>query len=337
MKTWTRALALGLAALMPLGAALAADIKERSIKFAFQNQKGHPQAEGAQKFADLVAQKSGNKISVKLFPGGTLGGDVQTISALQGGTIEMTVLNAGILTSHVKEFAVFDLPFLFANAQEVDAVTDGPVGTSLLAKLAEKNLVGLGYWDLGFRNLTNSKRPITKVEDIAGLKIRVIQSPIYVDMFNALGATATPMPFPELYPALEQKAVDGQENPFTLIRTSKFYEVQKHLAVTRHVYNPQALLVSKKLWDSMSADERKILTEAAAEATKFQRQLSRGQADDALADLKKAGMQVTEFSPEELQRMRNAVKPVVHKYSAQIGDATVKEVFAEIAKVRSGK
>ncbi|WP_140635642.1 TRAP transporter substrate-binding protein [Methylibium rhizosphaerae] len=337
MKTWTRALALGLAALMPLGAALAADIKERSIKFAFQNQKGHPQAEGAQKFADLVAQKSGNKISVKLFPGGTLGGDVQTISALQGGTIEMTVLNAGILTSHVKEFAVFDLPFLFANAQEVDAVTDGPVGTSLLAKLAEKNLVGLGYWDLGFRNLTNSKRPITKVEDIAGLKIRVIQSPIYVDMFNALGATATPMPFPELYPALEQKAVDGQENPFTLIRTSKFYEVQKHLAVTRHVYNPQALLVSKKLWDSMSADERKILTEAAAEATKFQRQLSRGQADDALADLKKAGMQVTEFSPEELQRMRNAVKPVVHKYSAQIGDATVKEVFAEIAKVRGGK
>jgi tripartite ATP-independent transporter DctP family solute receptor len=337
MKTWTRALALGLAALMPLGAALAADIKERSIKFAFQNQKGHPQAEGAQKFADLVAQKSGNKISVKLFPGGTLGGDVQTISALQGGTIEMTVLNAGILTSHVKEFAVFDLPFLFANAQEVDAVTDGPVGTNLLAKLAEKNLVGLGYWDLGFRNLTNSKRPITKVEDIAGLKIRVIQSPIYVDMFNALGATATPMPFPELYPALEQKAVDGQENPFTLIRTSKFYEVQKHLAVTRHVYNPQALLVSKKLWDSMSADERKILTEAAAEATKFQRQLSRGQADDALADLKKAGMQVTEFSPEELQRMRNAVKPVVHKYSAQIGDATVKEVFAEIAKVRGGK
>ena len=331
------AVALGATSLLAAGLAQAADIKERSIKFAFQNQKGHPQAEGAQKFADLVAQKSGNKLAVKLFPGGTLGGDVQTVSALQGGTIEMTVLNAGILTSHVKEFAVFDLPFLFANAQEVDAVTDGPVGRNLLAKLADKNLIGLGYWDLGFRNLTNSKRPINKVEDIAGLKIRVIQSPIYIDMFNALGATATPMPFPELYPALEQKAVDGQENPFTLIRSSKFYEVQKHLAVTRHVYNPQALLVSKKLWDAMSADERKIITEAAAEATKFQRQLSRGQADEALADLKKAGMQVTEFSPEELQRMRNAVKPVVHKYAASVGDATVKEVYEEIAKVRGGK
>jgi tripartite ATP-independent transporter DctP family solute receptor len=331
------AVALGATSLLAAGLAQAADIKERSIKFAFQNQKGHPQAEGAQKFADLVAQKSGNKLSVKLFPGGTLGGDVQTVSALQGGTIEMTVLNAGILTSHVKEFAVFDLPFLFANAQEVDAVTDGPVGKSLLTRLADKNLIGLGYWDLGFRNLTNSKRPINKVEDIAGLKIRVIQSPIYIDMFNALGATATPMPFPELYPALEQKAVDGQENPFTLIRTSKFYEVQKHLAVTRHVYNPQALLISRKLWDSMSADERNVITEAAAEATKFQRQLSRGQADEALADLRKAGMQVTEFSPAELQRLRDKVKPVVEKFSAQVGEATVKEVNAEIAKVRGGK
>jgi tripartite ATP-independent transporter DctP family solute receptor len=331
------AVALGATSLLAAGLAQAADIKERSIKFAFQNQKGHPQAEGAQKFADLVAQKSGNKLSVKLFPGGTLGGDVQTVSALQGGTIEMTVLNAGILTSHVKEFAVFDLPFLFANAQEVDAVTDGPVGKNLLARLADKNLIGLGYWDLGFRNLTNSKRPINKVEDIAGLKIRVIQSPIYIDMFNALGATATPMPFPELYPALEQKAVDGQENPFTLIRTSKFYEVQKHLAVTRHVYNPQALLISRKLWDSMSADERNVITEAAAEATKFQRQLSRGQADEALADLRKAGMQVTEFSPAELQRLRDKVKPVVEKFSAQVGEATVKEVNAEIAKVRGGK
>ena len=145
------------------------------------------------------------------------------------------------------------------------------------------------------------------------------------------------MPFPELYPALEQKAVDGQENPFTLIRTSKFYEVQKHLAVTRHVYNPQALLISRKLWDSMSADERNVITEAAAEATKFQRQLSRGQADEALADLRKAGMQVTEFSPAELQRLRDKVKPVVEKFSAQVGEATVKEVNAEIAKVRGGK
>lgn len=334
MKLIRTALCAAVAALLPLATAMAQDIKERSIKFAFQNQKGHPQAEGAQKFADLIAQKTGNRIQVRLFPGGTLGGDLQTVSALQGGTVEMTVLNAGILTAQVKEFAVFDFPFLFANAQEVDAVTDGPVGKNLLARLADKNLIGLGYWDLGFRNLTNSKRPITRVEDIAGLKIRVIQSPIYIDMFNALGAAATPMPFPEVYPALEQKAIDGQENPFTLIRSSKFYEVQKHLAVTRHVYNPQALLVSRKLWDTLSADEKRIFTDAAAEATAYQRQLSRSQADEALAELKKLGMQVTEFSAAELQRLRDKVKPVVDKHAASVGEATVKEVYAELAKVR---
>jgi tripartite ATP-independent transporter DctP family solute receptor len=334
MKFVKRSLCLAIAALLPLSAAVAQDIKERSIKFAFQNQKGHPQAEGAQKFADLVAQKSGNKIQVKLFPGGTLGGDVQTVSALQGGTIEMTVLNAGILASQVKAFEVFDFPFLFATPQEADAVVDGPFGKGLFDKLAEKNLIGLAYWELGFRNLTNSKRPIQKVEDIAGLKIRVIQSPIYIDMFSALGAAPTPMPFPEVYTALEQKAVDGQENPFTLIRTSKFYEVQKHLAITRHVYNPQAVLIGKKLWDQLSPAEKKIIDDSADEATKFQRELSRKQSDEALADLKKAGMQVTEFSPAELQRLRDKVKPVIDKHTAAVGADVVQQVQAEIAKVR---
>lgn len=334
MKFLTQALCAGIAALLPVAAAVAQDIKERTIKFAFQNQKGHPQADGAQKFADLVAQKSGNKIQVKLFPGGTLGGDLQTVSALQGGTVEMTVLNAGILSSQVKAFEVFDFPFLFASPQEADAVVDGPFGKGLFDKLAEKNLIGLAYWELGFRNLTNSKRPITKVEDIAGLKIRVIQSPIYIDMFNALGASATPMPFPELYPALEQKAVDGQENPFTLIRTSKLYEVQKHVAVTRHVYNPQAVLVSRKLWDQLSPVEKKLIDDAADEATTYQRELSRKQSDEALAELKKLGMQVTEFSPAEQQRLRDKVKPVIDKHTAAVGADVVKQVQAEIAKVR---
>ena len=334
MKTLTRSLCIGLMALLPVSAALAQDIKERTIKFAFQNQKGHPQAEGAQKFADLVAQKSANKIQVKLFAGGTLGGDLQTVSALQGGTVEMTVLNAGILSSQVKAFEVFDFPFLFASPQEADAVVDGPFGKGLFDKLTEKNLIGLAYWELGFRNLTNSKRPITKVEDIAGLKIRVIQSPIYIDMFNALGATATPMPFPELYPALEQRAVDGQENPFTLIRTSKLYEVQKHVAVTRHVYNPQAVLIGKKLWDQLSPAEKKIIDDSAKEATRYQRELSRKQSDEALAELKKLGMQVTEFSPAEMQRIRDKVKPVIDKHTAAVGADVVKQVQDEIAKVR---
>ena len=326
------ATALVAAALLP-----AVQAQERTIKFAFQNQKDHPQAQGAQKFADLVAAKTGGRIAVKLFPGGTLGGDLQTVSALQGGTVEMTVLNAGILAAQSKEFGIYDFPFLFATPQEADAVTDGPFGKKLLDKLQAKNLVGLGYWELGFRNLTNSKKPITKAEDIAGLKIRVIQSPIYIDLFNALGANAVPMPFPELYTAMEQKAVDGQENPFSTILSSKFAEVQKHLTVTRHMYNPQAVIVSKKFWDSLSPADQKALNDAMAEATTFQRGVSRVQATVALEDLKKAGMQVTEFPPAELDKLRAKVKPVVEKHSDKVGAETVQEVYSTLAKLRGGK
>ncbi|WP_157269067.1 TRAP transporter substrate-binding protein [Azohydromonas aeria] len=325
--------AAAVVAVLPL-AAHAADIREHSIKFAFQNPKEHPQGQGAQKFADLVAQKSGGKIQVKLYPSGQLGGDVQTVSAMQGGTIEMTVLNAGILQSQVKEFAVYDFPFLFNNAQEADAVTDGAFGKNLFAKLEPKGLVGLNYWDLGFRNLTNSKRPINKADDIAGLKIRVIQSPIYVDIFTALGANATPMPFPEVYPALEQKAIDGHENPATVIKANKIHEVQKYLALTRHIYNPQALIVGKKFWDKLNADEKALITEAAAQATTYQRGVSRTQADIAVEDLKKAGMQVTELPPAEIAKLREKVKPVVEKQTAIVGADTVAALQSELAKLR---
>lgn len=327
------ALCITVAALLPV-AASAADIKERTIKFAFQNNKGHPQEMGAQKFADLVAAKSDNKIKVKLFPGGQLGGDVQTVSAIQGGTVEMTVLNSGILQAQAKEFAIYDFPFLFANPQEADAVTDGAFGKNLHAKLADKGIIGLVYWDLGFRNITNSKHPITKLEDIAGLKLRVIQSPIYVDMFSALGANPTPLAWPEVYNALEQKAVDGQENPFTVIRAAKLNEVQKHVAATRHVYNPQSVIISKKLWDAMSADERKIISDAAADATRYQREVSRQQAAEALEDLKKAGMQVSELSAAEMQRLRDKVKPVIDKHAASVGEETVKAMYAELEAAR---
>lgn len=337
MKNTVRRLAtLALASLLPLLAvpSHAQDIKERKIKFAYLNQAGHPQDLGAKRFAELVAKASGGKLQVRTFPGGTLGGDLQNVSAVQGGTLEMTSLNAGILSNQVKELGVFDLPFLFANPAEADAIADGPLGRKLLGLLAAKGLIGLDYWDLGFRNVTNNRRPITKVEDIAGLKIRVIQSPIYVDMFNALGANATPMAYPEVYGALESRAIDGQENPFTTIRASKLSEVQKYLSVTNHIYNPMALVMSKTFWDKLSDDEKKIITDASREATKYQRQVSRQQADEALADLKKAGMQVNELPPAELARMREKVKPVVEQHADKVGKEVLNEVHSELAKLR---
>lgn len=321
-------------AVCAIGAASAQDIKERTLKLGLQNPKGHPAVMGAEKFAEIVAAKSGGKIKVNLFPGGVLGGDAQTVSAVQGGTIEMTVLNSGILSAQVKEFAIYDFPFLFANSREVDTVVDGPFGTALHAKLADRGIIGLAYWELGFRNLTNSKRPIRKVEDIAGLKLRVIPSPINIDWVKALDANPTPLAFPELYAALEQRAVDGQENPVSVILANKFAEVQKYLAMTNHQYNPQSVIVSKKLWDGMSATERQILQSAATEAGTYQRKVSRELAATQLDALKKAGMQVTELPPDEQAKLQEKIKPVIAKYSASVGDTTLKDLQAELAKLR---
>ena len=312
----------------------AAQAQDKTIKFATQNPKGHPIVMGLEKFAEIVQTKSGGKIKVNLFPGGTLGGDQANVSALQGGALEMVSLNSGILASQVKEFAVYDLPFMFANSKEADAVVDGPFGKKLHDKLQDKGMVGLAYYELGFRNITNSKRPINKVEDIEGLKLRVIPNPINVDWVKALGANPTPLPFPEVYAALEQKAIDGQENPITVINANKFYEVQKHLVLSNHQYNPQSVLVSKKFWDKLDANEKKIVSDAAKESAKYQREFNRGQTAGALANLKKGGMQVTELPAAELGKLRDKLRPVTAKYAVNVGQETVQELQAELAKLR---
>ena len=334
MRRLTIKTIVAVAAVLALGVASAQDIRERTLKMGLQNPKGHPAVMGAEKFAEIVAAKSGGKIKVNLFPGGVLGGDAPTVSALQGGTVEMTVLNSGILASQVKEFAIYDFPFLFANAKEADAVVDGPFGKGLHAKLADKGIIGLAYWELGFRDLTNGKRPIGKVDDIAGLKLRVIPNPINIDWVKALDANPTPLAFPELYAALEQKAVDGQENPVSVILANKFAEVQKYLTLTHHQYNPQSVIISKKVWDTMSPAEKKIIQDAADEAGSYQRQVSREQAASTIDQLKKAGMQVTELPAAEQAKLHLKMKPVIDKHAASVGEATVREVQAELARLR---
>src|SRR2546421_627083 len=322
-------LLLGIAALLAWTSAQA-----QEFKFATQNPKGHPIVMGMEKFAELVAARSGGKMKVALFPGGVLGGDQANVSALQGGTLELVSLNSGILASQVKEFGVYDFPFMFANAKEADAVVDGAFGKMMHAKLEAKGIVGLAYWELGFREITNSRRPINKVDDIAGLKLRVIPNAINVDWVKALGANPTPLPFPEVYAALDQKAIDGQENPFTVINSNKLYEVQKHVAVTNHQYNPQSVIFSKKAWDTLSDANKKVLSEAAVESAKHQRQVSREAAGAALENLKKNGMQATELSPAELAKFREKMKPVIAKHSEIVGADVVKALEAELAKLR---
>ena len=332
MRPLTSALMLGL--LLLGGTGHAAEIGERTIKFATAGAKGSPIALGMDKFAELVEARSGGRITVKRFPGGTLGGDVQTLAALQGGTVEMTTMNAGLLAGVAKDFVLVDLPFLFASPQEADAVMDGPVGQALAAKLPEKGLVGLGYWELGFRQLTNNRRPIATVEDIAGLKIRVVQAPIYIDLFNALGANAVPMPFTELYTALETGAIDGQENPAPSILTAKLNEVQAYLTLTNHTYNPQIVLISGKFWDRLNADERRLLQEATLEARGYQRAVSREQAGKAVEELKAEGMEVSELPPAEVAKFRAKAQPVADKYAQEVDPALVRQLQDAIAKAR---
>ena len=316
-----------------LGAAAQAQVGEHTFRLSHAGATGHPGVMGAEKWAELVKQKSGGKMQIKVFANGVLGGDVQALSAVQGGTVDFTSMNSGILQTQVKEFAIFDFPFMFESGKEADVILDGAFGKKLADLLPAKNLVNLAYWELGFRELTNSKRSINKMEDIAGLKIRVIQSPIYIETFNALGANSVPMPFTEVYTALEQKIIDGQENPFSVIETSKFNEVQKYLTVTNHMYNPQSVLASKKKWDALTKDEKDVLTSTMLEATKWQRENSRKLADESLTNLKKS-MTVNVLSAEELTKIRTKIKPVIEKFSASVGPELVKELQAELEKGR---
>ena len=329
--------ALAAALTLAFGTSQAADIKERNVKFPIVNAIDHPQGLGAQKFVEVVDKKSGGKIKIKIFPNGTLGGEQQVAAAMQGGTVEISMMSPAQLVGTIKEFVVLDFPFAFANEKEADAVLDGPIGRKLQDMLPAKGLVGLGFMEQGYRSISNSKRPITKLEDIKGLKIRTILNPLYVEMFNTLGANAVPMPFPELYSAMETKTVDGQENPETTVDASKFYEVQKYFSATRHIYNPQMLMVGKKFWDTLSADEKKIFEEATIEARDVQRKAARAMTDKSRKVMTDHGMQLNEIAPAELARMRDAVKPVTDKYAAQLDPALVKAFQAELERTKNLK
>ena len=337
MKTNIGVLALSAMALLWAGDGRAQDIQERTIRWGHLNNTDHPVSFGVKKFAEIVAAKSGGKIRVREFPSNQLGSEVQQTASLQGGVQEMQSPASTTLVGIVKEFGVFDLPFIVSTPQQADALLDGPVGKALLARLPEKGLVGLTFWDLGFRNVTNSRRPITKAEDLTGIKLRVMPNPVYIDTFKTFGANPLPMSFSELYTALETKTVDGQENPFSVILSNKFYEVQKYLSKTSHTYSTNIILVSKKFWDKLSPTEQKILQDAAIESRDYQRKVSREQADKAIADLGKHGMQVNDIAPAELNRMRDATKEIATRVTADYDPALLKLFNEELVRIHAGK
>ncbi|MDQ0247549.1 tripartite ATP-independent transporter DctP family solute receptor [Bacillus fengqiuensis] len=317
------------------GTAKVEGIQERTIKAGIGNSESHPQGQGMNKFKELVEEKSGGKMKVQNFYDASLGDDLNMTKALQAGTQEITNPSTSPLVGMIPEYGILDFPFIFNNEAEADAVLDGPVGQKLMDKLEDHGLVGLAYSENGFRQLTNSKHAVKTADDFNGLKIRTMQNEIHIDAFEKLGANPSPMAFSEVFTALESKTVDGQENPLSTIKSQKYNEVQKHLSLTQHVYTPFIMLVSKKFWDGLSEEEQTILREAAVEAGKYQREVSRKENEQAIKDLEKAGMKINKVSDAEREKMKEIIQPVTDKYAEKIGKDLVDEMMTELEKVRN--
>ena len=313
-----------------------AQFAERTIKFTNGVNEDHPVGLGVKRMQEVLNAKTGGKIKINAFWGGSAGGDLPATQALRAGTQEMVCTSSSPLVGIVKELGAFDLPFLFANEKEADAVLDGPAGVYFNKKLEDAGLVNLAYWENGFRNLTNSKRPVARAEDFDGVKVRVMQNNIFLDTFKTLGSNAVPMAFGEVFTALETKTIDGQENPFVTIETSKLNEVQKYLSVTRHAYTPFLVLYSKKLFDQLNAQEQAVLREAAMEGQKVQRAANRTLNEQSLANLKVKGMMVNEVTSAEQLRMFQKVRPVYDRNIPTIGGEAVKMVLEGLKKARGG-
>ena len=318
-----------------LGTPAAAQVQERTIRWGHLNNTDHPVSFGVQKFAEVLAAKSGGKLKIREFAASQLGNEMQQQSAVRGGTQEILSASTTSLASVVKEFGLLDFPFLVSTTAQAEALAAGPFGQAMIDALPEKDLIGLGYWGLGFRNATNSSRSIAKVEDFAGLKLRVIPNPVFLETITALKANPVPMNFGELYTALENKTVDGQENPYTVILSNKFYEVQKYVSATNHAFTQNILLVSKKFWDKLSPEEQKMMREAVAETREYQREQTRIQAEKALTELKAKGMTFNEIAPAEYARMQQATKAVAERFSADSDQGKVKLFNAELERLRT--
>lgn len=324
---------VSVAAMLSAAPAFAA-FKERNIRVSNGINADHPVGNGIKAMQACLDEKSGGKMKLTAFWGGALGGDLQATQALRSGVQEAVVTSSSPLVGIVPALGVFDLPFLFASSEEAYKVMDGSFGDMLDKKLEAAGLVNLAYWENGFRNLSNSKHPITKWEDLEGMKVRVMQNNIFLDTFNNLGANATPMAFGEVFSALETKAIDAQENPYVTIDTSKFYEVQSYVSETRHAYTPFLFLFSKAIFDTYDADEQQALRDCAKVGRDEERRVIGELNKKSLEKIVAAGIKFNKLSPEEHKRILEKSQVVYEKHKAEIGADVVDGVQKILADMR---
>ncbi|EIW15928.1 MULTISPECIES: DctP family TRAP transporter solute-binding subunit [Pelosinus] len=321
---------------------LAGNLEQAVFRFHFSNTKtlrvGFEMTDksvcyaGMERFGQILHERTQGRYSLKIFHSAQLGTGLDMIEKLKEGTLEMTFPALPTLAGLDKRFMVFDFPFLIRNESIADYILHGPFARKLLDMLDQYGFYGLTFAESGFRNTTNSRHAIMGLEDFRGLKIRTMQNDLHIDTWKALGADPIPLPFANLYNAMRLKEVDGQENPIATIYDDKFYEVQKFLTLTNHVYSPFILMYSKKLWDIVPAEDKPIIEQAAKEGALYTTEVNWKRKKDNLQALERKGMFVGQISSMEMVRIQEMVKPVIDRYKNQIGKELVNELFAEIKK-----
>ena len=321
MKTFARstlALGISLALVSAANANDFADMDPVTLRLAHvvNEQDGFHIA--ATKFEELVEERTDGKVNIEIFPNASLGDERTLLEGMQIGTVDMGVITNGPVANFVEEMAVFELPFLFPSPEAAYSVLDGPIGQELLDKLADVNLKGLAYAERGFRNLTNSERAVNSPEDLDGLRIRVMENPVYTDTFRELGANAIPMAWTEALTAMQQGTIDGQENPVNVIHSFKLDETQNYMTLSRHTYAPAIFVMGMPAWNQLPEAAQAVLEEAAQEAAEHERQVNADMEAEQFAALREAGMEINDTP--DMEAFQAAVAPVYEKYGEQFGD-----------------
>jgi tripartite ATP-independent transporter DctP family solute receptor len=313
---------------------LVGDHGSHTLRMGIGLSESSPQFISSQYFGEILEQRTDGRITVNVFPNSQLGDDVQMLEMLQTGTLDMTYPSSSATTGYVEELAAFDLPFLLPSREAAVAVMQSDVAQGMLDAFEGTGLKALTFSENGYRQLSNSARPVASPEDVAGLdvrglSVRTMENPVHLAIWEALGANPTPMAFGELFSAMEQGVVDGQENPWSTILSSNFNEVQNYGTETRHVYTPFIMMLSERTWDRMAPEYQELVLEAARQSAVYQIQLSAEYDDWSRDQLIERGMEITRLNDEQLAAFQDAVQPVYEEWAPRIGE----DLIADIQKI----
>lgn len=317
--------ALGLSTAFASSISVAADI----IRIGHGTNESFHLHRALLEFKNEIEKNSDGRYEVQIFPQSQMGPDREMVEATQSGMLQIAVPPSSILASWDPSFDVIELPFIYPSKQAAFNVVNSEVGDKLLQRLDRMNLKGLGYMESGVRHITNNKRPIKTTDDLNDIKIRTMKVPSHLDTFNSVGASATPMNFGEVYSALQQKVIDGQENPTSIIYSQRFYEVQKYMSLTNHVVTFYLPVMNYEFWMMLSPEDQKLITDAFDHAVAFQNQIVEAEDKQQLAEMIEAGLEVNELTPEAMQVLVDQTQPVREKYRSKIGEDLYDEWSAQ--------